>query len=312
MAYNPFKNLLAGTLNPFLTQAATFLTGIAPSRAGTAAFGLGQGFQGGGPGSGGAGMGTFGQANLPTLSGTTELPTTNFGGGGKGGVGQNAFSQQPTYSSWNPHGDKQHNPYSGAGTLAPPTTTPPSFGESGLTAEQQGFEKGRTAPPKPVYALPGPNGTTITYSSFTDANGNAAFTTDLNDPNAFAFTATFTDEAGNSFDAQSFIGADEIAYNAAQMGVSTEEYINDMMGYGYQMNGNNLQWAGGMGTAGGQSEEHPWWYGFESEKKANQYYTDKKRAQKKAEDRENPRKNGQFQKGGSYGITTATSNLGSG
>ena len=61
----------------------------------------------------------------------------------------------------------------------------------------------------------------------------------------------------------------------------------------------------------------PWWQkeGFESEKKANQYYTKKKRAEKKYAEANDPRKNRRKRekaKMGSGGVTTATSFMGTG
>jgi hypothetical protein len=310
---NLFQQMLGGFLNPFQTQAATFLTGVTQSRAGTAGMGMAQGGQGSVPGYHPLGQ-TLGNAFGPVGQqlgnafgavgnslGGFKLPTSagQFGASLTGG---------PEYSNgsyYNPDTQSQQNPFTN-NYYNPDTHSPVGHATNQFEGTQQisgmygslvgGMKKTWDEETKQFISVP------ITNAATTGGWNSAFGATNITDANGLPVASNFT---SFQFDAMA-------AQAASLYGTSLADFQADLKSRGYTQFGS--MWV--YNPEGGYSAQNAllWWQkeGFESEKKANQYYTEKKRAEKKAAEAENPRKNGQFQKGGSYGITTATSTLGSG
>lgn len=195
-------------------------------------------------------------------------------------------------------------------------STPPY--SSMPTQQQQGQQIGTTGFATPPLGeesgfLRGRPGTERT----TDTTGQSSLTAPpSNRSTGGRIPGYVLDEHGNPFSPTMYLSEEQIAERAEAKSLSYDSYVELYIEGAYFWNPKlgQYQFAGEYTSSGQQEDTRQWWEkeGFESEKKANQYYTDKKRAEKDARDRENPRKNGQFAKNKSVGVTTATSFLGTG
>lgn len=280
---NLLQNLLGGTLSPFLGatslgQQATFIRPLTASNQGTAANGFAQGGMGGSFGPSRASIGPL----PPGVSPQGNAFLGQFGGLNNKGIQIGTKSGMPSNL---------------------PKANGLNAGIQGDTVGAQGTFQQR--------------GAMITGDMAKDAFGRPILNSVNGKPVPSAPQAYrtdpltgqrqyLTDENGNT------VAQNLTSFQAAQAGLSAEE----LRASGYTWFAG--QWvynpSGGSGSGQGTGSNLTWWQkeGFDSEKKANQYYTDKKRAEKKRAEREDPKKNGQFKKKGAVGVTAATSIMGTG
>jgi hypothetical protein len=173
--------------------------------------------------------------------------------------------------------------------------TPPTIGDqSGFSSGRPGVPRGETTP------------------------GQAGMTEAPSQPGSGGRIPGYVlDERGKPFSPVMYLSTDMVAQAAESASMSYDTYVSTYLSDSYYWNPQlgQYQFSGTWQTGQQPTTSTSWWeqMGYATEKKANQAVTKRKQAQKEAEDRENPRKNGQFNnKKKGVGTTTATSTMGTG
>lgn len=259
-----------------------------------------------------------------TLGFTPPAPQVNVGTAAFG-TSQGLFGTKPKQT--------QGATFAPQSTLPPPNSGTPKT-QPGLkpaqapkatqsTATQQPFlgETAREAQKPGTFGIPGFNlpttGAGFEFDYAVDSNGYAAIVS----PDGYVQPITATDTSGNEFQPIAYMSQQEAAFRAAELGVTLEEYQADLLSNGYTTtNDGGFGWAGGPGNVLPSGETSaPWWQGFESERAANKYYTEKNRYEKEMRNRQRDAararirsKSNQGGGSGEGGLTSATSILGTG